>query len=545
MNFIPYESEIIFAHKVFFMLSTVSSLQSFRMKFSPPIPSYFLDMTSLTLEPVQDCKKDVLKEIFDLFPHLSQLPLVKKKSCTPKEKQPLKIGVVFSGGQAPGGHNVISGLFDSLKKMGEGGALFGFLEGPSGIISGNYKIISQKEIDSFRNTGGFDLLGSGRTKIETKEQFESSLKVCQELKLDGLVIVGGDDSNTNAALLAEYFHQNQCSTCVVGVPKTIDGDLKNDFVPLSFGFDTASKVYSELIGNLARDALSSKKYYHFIRLMGRTASHIALECALSTQPNYTLIAEEIFEKKMTLKQIVADLCQLVRKRALKGKNYGVVLIPEGLIEWIPEVSTLICELNLILAKGDFSEEKLTQTSKECFSLIPKSIQKQLLLVRDPHGNVQVSLIETERMLAEMVAKELEKDEELVFHALPHFFGYEGRSAFPTNFDASYCYSLGHVAALAVFNKLSGYMCFLSNLHKTIEEWDCGAVPLPFLMQMEVRKGKDTPAIIKALVDLKGKAFQAFQERREMWKEEDRYIFPGPIQFESGFAIPLSLSLEKL
>ncbi len=530
------------------MPSDQSLLESLRIRFSPQIPSVLKDMSCLTLEKKE--KTDCLKEIASLFPYGSTLALMKRgTSSIGKEKRPLKIGVVFSGGQAPGGHNVISGLFDGLEKIGEGGELIGFLGGPSGIISGKYKTLSKKEIDPFRNTGGFDLLGSGRTKIETEEQFEQTLKVCQTLKLEGLVVIGGDDSNTNAALLSEYFQQKNCATCVVGIPKTIDGDLKNTHVPISFGFDTASKVYAEMIGNLARDALSAQKYYHFIRLMGRTASHIALECALLTHPNYTLIAEEVFEKKMTLKQIVADIVALIVERAATGKSYGVIIIPEGLIEWIPEISILMQELNAFLSKGvQYSEEeikdKLTPASRECFSAIPLMIQKQLLFVRDPHGNVQVSLIETERLLAEMVSLEMSKHEKIAFHALPHFFGYEGRSAFPSNFDASYCYTLGHLATLAVRSKCSGYMCFVSNLHEPVEKWDFGAVPLSSLMHLEMRKGALKPVIAKALVDLKGKPFKFFSQQRDKWRIEDRYSFPGPIQFEGGPLAPLSLSLEQ-
>jgi diphosphate-dependent phosphofructokinase len=528
------------------MSSSRSPLESQRIKFIPQLPNDLQDISSLSLEPVKDrvfTKDDVKKQ----FPHISEFPLLKKRQKEKGEMMSLKVGVVFSGGQAPGGHNIIAGLFDALEKMG-GGELIGFLDGPSGITSCKYKVLSKKEVDLFRNTGGFDLLGSGRTKIETPQQFEEALNTCNSLKLDGLVVVGGDDSNTNAAFLAEYFQQNSSLTNVVGIPKTIDGDLKNEFVPLSFGFDTASRVYAELIGNLERDALSAKKYYHFIRLMGRTASHIALECALLTRPNLTLIAEEVFEKKITLQEIVKSLCNLVLERFAQGKSYGVIVIPEGLIEWMPDVSALIQELNAILSDDDKSTKdlimsKLTEASKECFSLIPETIQNQLLLVRDPHGNVQVSLIETERLLAEMVSNELKKHKEVSFHALPHFFGYEGRAAFPSNFDATYCYSLGHVAMLLISKKLTGYMGFISNLHREVENWDFGAVPLTALMHMEMRKGKLKPVIQKALVELKGKAFESFVKQRDTWRLEDCYCFPGPIQFSEKPNIPLSLSLE--
>lgn len=530
------------------MLNPFSPLESFRTKYVPKLPASLSDFFSCSLNSIES-SKELPCDIETIFPHGSKLPLLIGSKGSLSHKGPLKIGVVFSGGQAPGGHNVISGLFDSMKKIDQESALIGFLGGPSGIVSGKHKVLSKEDIDRVRNTGGFDLLGSGRTKIETLEQMEASLNVCQDLNLQGLVIIGGDDSNTNAAVLSEFFHQNKCSTCVIGIPKTIDGDLKNEFVPLSFGFDTASKVYAESIGNLARDSLSAKKYYHFVRLMGRSASHIALECALAVRPNYTFISEEVFAKKMTLKDVVQKLCTLVKERAAHGKSYGLILIPEGLIESIADVSTLIQELNQILSKGDGSLEEallqLTSSSKECFSLIPTSIQKQLLLQRDPHGNVQVSLIETERMLAEMVAEQMQK-EKIPFHPLPHFFGYEGRSAFPTNFDASYCYALGHVATIALSSHLSGYMCFISDLHKPIQEWGFGMVPLPSLMQMEMRKGKLKPVIEKALVDLKGRPFQCFERYRKSWEIEDHYAFPGPIQFEgeASFSIPLSLSLER-
>ncbi len=521
-----------------------SPLESIRIRFSPQLPSCLADMSTVYLEGKERLPCD--SEVASIFSYGSTLPLVKRASSSKREKLSLKVGVVFSGGQAPGGHNVIAGLLDSL----QGSELIGFLGGPSGILSGKYKTLTKNEVDAFRNTGGFDLLGSGRTKIETEEQFEQALQVCNKIKLDGLVVIGGDDSNTNAALLAEYFKLKGCSTCVVGIPKTIDGDLKNDYVPISFGFDTASKVYAESIGNLARDALSAKKYYHFVRLMGRTASHIALECALLTHPNLTIVAEEVFEKKMTLNQIVSDIVALIIERAALGKSYGVIIIPEGLIEWIPEMSTLMKELSGILSKeGGYSEEeikaKLTSTSQECFFSIPVAIQKQLLLERDPHGNVQVSLIETERLLAEMVANEMKKIKDVSFHALPHFFGYEGRSAFPSNFDASYCYTLGAVASLAITSKLSGYMCFVSNLDKPIDKWDVGAVPLASLTHLETRKGKLKPVIEKALVDLNGKPFKFFAQQRALWRVEDKYSFPGPIQFDDGALLPpLSLLLES-
>ncbi|MBX9923583.1 MAG: diphosphate--fructose-6-phosphate 1-phosphotransferase [Rhabdochlamydiaceae bacterium] len=528
-----------------------SPLELLRTRFHPFLPPCLLDITSYTLH--EDSHKiPFKKELLPLFPFGSTLSLMRGAKGSLPSLRPMKIGVVFSGGQAPGGHNVIAGLFDALQTLSAENELIGFLEGPAGILKGKSRIISKEEMEKFLNTGGFDLLGSGRTKIETIEQFEQAKVTCQKLSLDALVIIGGDDSNTNAALLTEYFHQEKCATCVIGIPKTIDGDLKNEYVPISFGFDTASKVYAELIGNLARDALSAKKYYHFVRLMGRTASHIALECALLTHPNYAFIAEEVAAKKMTLQQVVSELCTLILERSAIGKSYGVILIPEGLIEWIPEMSRLIQELNILLAQKDLSEDeaiqKLSQESSACFSLLPSSIQKQLLLTRDSHGNVQVSLIETERLLAELVSIEMQKHKQVAFHPLTHFFGYEGRAAFPSNFDASYCYTLGYVAAIGAIHKLSGYMCFVSNLHEPIANWSIGAVPFASLMHTEIRKGKEKPVLAKALVSLEGKAFKSFVKQRDAWKKEDHYTFPGPMQFEGDvsvcYAPPLSLQLEN-
>lgn len=527
-----------------------SPLEFLRTHFSPHRPPCLFDITAYCLQPAPQktsCKEDLIP----LFPYGNTLPVMLGRKGSSPFKEKLKIGVVFSGGQAPGGHNVIAGLFDALQSLGKGNELIGFLEGPSGILKGKSRTISQQEVKKYVNTGGFDLLGSGRTKIETLEQFEQAKITCRKLSLDALIIVGGDDSNTNAALLTEYFHKEKCSTCVLGIPKTIDGDLKNEYVPISFGFDTASKVYAELIGNLARDALSAKKYYHFVRLMGRTASHIALECALLTHPNYTFIAEEVAAKKMTLKQIVAELCSLILERDKLGKSYGVILIPEGLIEWIPEMKVLIQELNILLAQSGALEEdipnQLSERSRDCFSQLPQTIQKQLLLIRDSHGNVQVSLIETERLLAELVSQEMLNHKNVSFHPLPHFFGYEGRSAFPSNFDASYCYSLGYVATMAAVQKLSGYMCFVSNLHESIANWEIGAVPFASLMHKEQRKGKEMPVLAKALVSLEGKAFKYFSQHRDGWKKDDHYTFPGPIQFQGDvsvcYAPPSSLLLD--
>ena len=469
----------------------------------------------------------------------------------------MRIGVVLSGGQASGGHNVITGLFDALKTLQASSSLYGFLDGPSGIVENKYKELTESLLAPYRNQGGFDLLGSGRTKIETPEQLKASLDNVLKLQLDGLVVIGGDDSNTNAAVLAEYFAEHGCKTRVVGVPKTIDGDLQNEQVGISFGFDSACKVYSEMIGNIARDALSAKKYYHFIKLMGRSASHITLECALSTRANFALLGEEVAFKKMTLSQVTSDICDMICKRADIGKNYGVVLIPEGLVEFIPEIGILIGELNTLLAhKETMSIDEvmrgLTPHSKGCFASFPEMIQKQLLLGRDPHGNVQLSLIETEKLLSETVARELEirKIKGLYkgkFNPIQHFFGYEGRAGMPSNFDAHYCYALGFVAALLLDEKVSGYMCFVSHLKAPVSQWAIGGVPLVSLMNMEVRHGKEKPVIKKALLDMEDAPYLFYAKEREKWQTEDLYRFPGPTQYcgddDVSFSVPLTLQLK--
>lgn len=465
--------------------------------------------------------------------------------------QPLRLGVVLSGGQAAGGHNVIIGLYDALKKLNPKSQLFGFLDGPSGIIKNIHKELVLEELNRFRNTGGFDLLGSGRTKIESPEQFVSSLETVKKLDLDGLVIIGGDDSNTNAALLAQYYRENNCKTCVVGVPKTIDGDLKNSFIEISFGFDTACKTYSEIIGNVMRDTLSAKKYWYFIKLMGRSASHVTLEAALQTQPNLAWISEEVLAKKRTLSDLVAEAADLVSKRSASGKNYGIVLIPEGIIEFIPEVKLLIKELNTLLADGkaESIETLLTEASKRCFLAIPKDVRAQLLYDRDPHGNVQVSKIETERLFIQMVKEELKRRRfKGKFDPQPMFLGYEGRAAFPSNFDCQYCYALGYVAALLIQSKASGYICSIQNLTEPVEDWTIAGIPLIAMIHQEERNGKVVPVIEKALVDLDGPVFAAFNAMRQKWALEDHYHSPGPIQFwgppEIADATTLTLDYEK-
>jgi len=548
-----------------------SPLQEKRLKYVPKIPKILEDISNLSLDIKEKilAKSDV-DEIKKLFPNTFGSPFVqfkiaKNKKDIKKDNKALSVGVVFSGGQASGGHNVISGLFDALKKLNSQSRLYGYLNGPAGIVDCKFVEIESETLDCYRNLGGFDLIGSGRTKIETKQQLEKSLQCVKDFKLDGIVIIGGDDSNTNAAILAEYFKKNNISTKVIGVPKTIDGDLQNEHVDISFGFDTASKVYSELIGNIARDAISAKKYYHFIRLMGRSASHIALECALKTHPNLVLIAEEVLDKKQTLASVTCQIADLIEKRANIKKNYGIILIPEGLIEFIPEFKTLIAELNKLLAIGKDTEKELNKLnthdekitfiknllSKEssgCFILLPSSIQEQLLLDRDPHGNVKVSQIETEKLLMQTVKKELEI-RKIKFNALNHFFGYEGRAAMPSNFDANYCYSLGIVAALLINENLTGYMSCISNLSKDYQNWLPNGIPLTSLMNMEVRHGKQKPVIKKALVDLNSEAFKYLKANEDKWALEDNYLYPGSIQYFGDSSvtdqIPVSVSLNRI
>ncbi len=525
----------------------MSRLQKLRAEYKPELPKILKNLHRIRFEKGKATsavahKEDIQRE----FPQTFGRPIQSGIEGDVRKRSPLKVGVVLSGGQAAGGHNVISGLFDALKELCPQSRLVGFLGGPSGIIENKTLEITQEVIAPYRNQGGFDLIGSGRTKIESDEQLAASLKTSEAHGLDGLVVIGGDDSNTNAAILAEYFLKHGCKTAVVGVPKTIDGDLRNEYIPISFGFDTAAKTYAEMIGNIQRDALSAKKYYHFIKLMGRSASHITLECALATHPNVALIGEEIEAKKMTLAQVTNELADLIEKRAQKGKNYGVILVPEGLIEFIPEVKMLIGELNGLGEKLEI--EKLSQPCKSCFLSLPEEIQKQLLLDRDPHGNVQVSQIDTEKLLMSTVKKELAKrNSKAKFSPLGHFFGYEGRAGFPSNFDTCYCYALGYTAALLVDEKMTGYITCVQNLHQPVEDWTISGLPLTMLMNMELRKGKKKPVIQKALVDLKGKPFQFFTENRAGWAIEDSYRYPGPIQYFGDAslinAVPISMQLE--
>lgn len=518
-----------------------SLLQRLRRDYVVPLPEalYDLKVVNFTHGEKTESSKDgeALKK---LFPKTYGQPLIRGKKGKRRELRPLKIGIVFSGGQAAGGHNVIAGVFDAITSLHPDSRLFGFLNGPSGITDHQYKELTQNMISAYRNQGGFDLIGSGRTKIETEEQLRASQTTVQSLQLDGLIIVGGDDSNTNAALLAEYFLSNSCSTKVIGVPKTIDGDLKNTYVKTSFGFDTACKCYAEMIGNIARDALSAKKYTHFIKLMGRSASHIALECALQTQPNFAWIGEEVASKNMTLAQIGESMAKLIEKRSQSGKPYGVILVPEGLIEFIPEVGALIKELNVLKELSDV-RSKLSSDALNCFEQLPEAIQKQLLLDRDPHGNVQVSLIDTEKLLIEIVKKNYQG----TFNPISHFFGYEGRSAFPSNFDSQYCYALGMTAALLVGDGFTGYMCCIHHLTEPVQNWQIGGIPLTMLMHLELRKGKIKPVIQKALVDLNGPAFKLFASKREAWTFQDHYRFPGPIQFFGDQALTGTLPLTLM
>lgn len=516
----------------------MDSLYQDRIAYKPTLPKELKNLSDVSFEPVEQAVQNN-EEMARAFPHLFGIPkigLAQKKN----EGRTLRVGVVLSGGQAAGGHNVIAGFFDAIKKIGADSTLIGFLNGPGGIIDGKCKELTADIIAAYRNTGGFDIIGSGRTKIETEEQLAASLQVIQKLSLDGLVVIGGDDSNTNAAILGEYLLSNGCQTVVVGVPKTIDGDLQTEDVEISFGFDTATKTYAEMIGNIGKDALSAKKYFHFVKLMGRSASHIALECALKTHPNYTFISEEIAEKKKGLSEVVAELADCIEQRAKAGKNYGIALIPEGLIEFIPEMKELIGSLNELLAKGK-GVEALPQTAKNTFDLLPEGIQKQLLLDRDPHGNVQVSHIETEKLLIDLVKNELKRrDFKGKFSPVHHFFGYEGRSGYPSLFDATYCYALGFVAALLVRDRKNGYMASLQHLSAPSHEWRVTGVPIPSLFTFEVRKGKRKPVIKKALVDMKSAPFQTFVDKRGGWMLDDAYHVPGPIQFYGPDEITLTV-----
>lgn len=533
-------------------MKDVSSLQIARYEYNPKLPAVLTgkaDKISLELGKNTQAVADT-KELQELFEHTYGKPLaLVTQGKNEKALEQIKVGVILSGGQAPGGHNVISGLYDGIKKANENSVLLGFLGGPSGLLDSEYIKFTDKIIDAYRNTGGFDIIGSGRTKIETPEQYAAAAETVKKLKLTALVIIGGDDSNTNAALLAEYFLAHDITTQVIGVPKTIDGDLKNELIETSFGFDTACKTYSELIGNIGRDANSAKKYWHFIKLMGRSASHIALECALQTQPNICLISEEVEQNQMTLQQITDDICAVIAERAENKENFGLILIPEGLVEFIPEMKVLIAELNDVMAKKadsfntltSFTEKdawlknELTESSYSAFKGLPTSIAEQFLADRDPHGNVQVSRIDTEKLLALAVEQKLanmkkEKKYTGTFSSYCHFFGYEGRCAFPSNFDADYCYALGYTAFILIANGLTGYLSSVRNLTSPAKEWIAGGVPLTMMMNMEQRHGNKKPVIKKALVELNGKPFKKFALGRKTWAVKTSYLFPGAIQY---------------
>ena len=528
----------------------ISALQKARSSYQPKLPKGLRGNVDIIEGAPTESVGDQA-EIKRLFPHTYGMPLVEFAPAKEvKEYAPINVGIILSGGQAPGGHNVICGLFDELKKQNPNSKLYGFLMGPSGLVDHKYKELTAEVIDKYRNTGGFDMIGSGRTKLETKEQFDSGLEIIRQLNLNAVIIIGGDDSNTNACMLAEYYASINAGVSVIGCPKTIDGDLKNDQIETSFGFDSACKTYSELIGNIQRDANSARKYWHFIKLMGRSASHIALECALQTQPNICIISEEVEANNMTLDDIVNQICEVVVKRSEEGLYYGTILIPEGLIEFVPAFKRLIAELSDLLssdlakieAKGLKSDDLLAwilnHVSAEnlpTLKSLPEEVAKQLALGRDPHGNVQVSLIETEKMLSEMCAKRLDEWKEQgkfkgKFAALHHFFGYEGRCATPSNFDCNYCYALGTSAAQLVANGKTGYMAIVKNTTAPAEEWVAGGVPITKMMNLERRNGQMKPVIKKALVLLDREPFKELVERRKDWAVNTRYVYPGPIQY---------------
>ena len=535
-------------------MKTLSPLQIERLKYQPKLPAC-LALGINSLELVEGSSTQSVRDqeqIQNLFKNTYGKPVVTfKNSISMTTSEPRNVGVILSGGQAPGGHNVIAGLYDALKQANSSNKLYGFLGGPSGIIDGKYVEFTDEFIDQYRNTGGFDIIGSGRTKLETEEQFQKSWDVCKKLNISAVVIIGGDDSNTNAAMLAEWFVKNNAGIQVIGCPKTIDGDLKNDQIEISFGFDTATKTYAELIGNIQRDANSAKKYWHFIKIMGRSASHVALEAALQTQPNITLISEEVEEKKMSLEQIVNYMTNIIVKRADIGKNFGIAIIPEGLIEFIPEMKSMIANLNDIMAsletdpdfvnattireKFDIVENRLDPDNAKVYNSLPVLIKGQLLADRDPHGNVQVSKIETEKLLIEMISTRLDElksqgDYIGKFSPQSHFFGYEGRCAFPSNFDADYCYSLGFNAFALINFGLTGYLSSVRNLTAPADEWIAGGVPLTMMMNMEKRHGEMKPVIQKALVRLDGPVFKELEQNREDWAMNDRYLFPGAVQY---------------
>ena len=524
-----------------------SALQQARAAYQPKLPKALQGAVKVQ-EGAPTQSVDNQEEIKELFPNTYGMPLVEFVPGETENAKQMNVGIILSGGQAPGGHNVISGLFDQVKKLNPNNKLYGFLMGPGGLVDHDYVEITEELLKDYRNTGGFDLIGSGRTKLEKEEQFEKGLEIIRQLNINAIVIIGGDDSNTNACVLAEYYAAKNYGVQVIGCPKTIDGDLKNSQIETSFGFDTATKTYSEVIGNIERDCNSARKYWHFIKLMGRSASHIALECALQTQPNICLISEEIEAKDQTLNDIIENIAEVVAYRASQGNNFGVVLIPEGLVEFIPAIGRLIQELNDLLAAhgADYADldkdaqrayilAHLTEENRATFETLPEGVARQLSLDRDPHGNVQVSLIETEKLISDMVGAKLaqwkkEGKYNGKFSALHHFFGYEGRCAAPSNFDADYCYALGTSAALLIASGKTGYMAIVKNTTAKTDEWKAGGVPITMMMNMERRNGEMKPVIRKALVELDGKPFKAFVAQRDQWAKETCYVYPGPIQY---------------
>jgi len=524
-----------------------SALQIARAEYQPKLPKALLGaVKACEGAPTQSVSDQ--EEIKKLFPNTYGMPVVRFEAGEAVKGEPINVGVILSGGQAPGGHNVISGLFDGIKSINPESRLFGFILGPGGFVDHNYMELTSDIIDEYRNTGGFDIIGSGRTKLEKVEQFEKGLEIIRELNIKAIVIIGGDDSNTNACVLAEYYKAKNYGVQVIGCPKTIDGDLKNEHIETSFGFDTATKTYSEVIGNIQRDCNSARKYWHYIKLMGRSASHIALECALQCQPNICLISEEVEAKNQSLDDIVTYIANVVAERAKNGKNYGTVLVPEGLIEFVPAMKKLIAELNDLLsanaqefamikksAQLEYVTGKLSNENAEIFSSLPERVAKQLCADRDPHGNVQVSLIDTEQLLAEMVGVKLAKMKEEgkyvgKYNTQHHFFGYEGRCATPSNFDADYCYSLGFSASRLIQAGKTGYMSVIKNTTKPAAEWIAGGVPITMMMNMEKRNGEMKPVIQKALVKLDGAPFLEFAKNRENWALNDCFVFPGSIQY---------------
>ena len=522
-----------------------SALQMARAAYQPKLPKALQGAVKVKEGAATQSVGDQ-EEIKKLFPNTYGMPIVEFEPATEANNTKMNVGIILSGGQAPGGHNVITGLFDQIKKLNPENRLFGFILGPGGLVDHNYMELTADIIDEYRNTGGFDMIGSGRTKLEKVDQFEKGLEIIRQLDIKAIVIIGGDDSNTNACVLAEYYAAKNYGVQVIGCPKTIDGDLKNDQIETSFGFDTACKTYSELIGNIERDCNSARKYWHFIKVMGRSASHIALECALQTQPNICLISEEIEKKGMSLDDIVTYIANAVCQRAADGNNFGTVIIPEGVIEFIPAIKKLIAQLNDVLALPeakeldrhesiDFVKAHLTDENLAVFNSLPTGVARQLALDRDPHGNVQVSLIETEKLLSTMVAQKLEKMKKEgkyagKFSAQHHFFGYEGRCAAPSNFDADYCYALGTSAAQLIANGKTGYMAIVKNTTAPAEQWIAGGVPITMMMNMEKRAGEMKPVIRKALVELDGAPFKTFAAQRDRWARETAYVYPGPIQY---------------